>query len=237
MSDSEQESDLIEPSKRELLLEYDGDIVQNKERIIQSAESVFDETSVSDKLEPFVERTTWILSESIENKDDLEEIVNTIINISLNYNPDVKHKLLDEEISESLVSLFEHISIHHGTELTKQANQQTIGDDWWNSISSTVTSKNGNTVLNFEFTVNLENKSTISTSPRGSHLIAQHILEQTKSARNIIGEDVYDDINREVLTDIRNTVEDLIEEYDKIESDNSSSVGEESESLSETEEF
>lgn len=237
MSETQEESSLIEPSKKDLLLEHDASIVGSKERIIEATDSVFSQQSLSDKIEPFGERLTWILSDSIDN-DELEDIVNEIINISINYNPDVKQELLDENISEDLVSLFEHISVHHGPELTKQANQRSIGDDWWNSISSTVTSKNGNTVLNFEFTVNLERKSTISTNPRGSHLVARHVLEQTKSARNIIGEDVYADVDREVLTDIQDTVEDLIEELDEFESDSSASdVDEDSDASSETEEI
>ncbi|TKX70958.1 hypothetical protein [Halorubrum sp. GN11GM_10-3_MGM] len=219
MSETQEESNLIESSKKELLLEHDDSIVENRERITQAIESVFNQHSLSDKIEPFGERLTWILTDSIDDDDELEDVVNEIINISINYNPDVKRELLAEGISEDLISLFEHISIHHGPELTKQANQRSIGNDWWNSISSTVTSKNGNTVLNFEFTVNLEKKSRISTNPRGSHLVARHVLEQTKTARNVIGEDVYADVDREVLTDIQDTVEDLIQELDEFEED------------------
>ena len=237
MSESQEESHLIEPEKRELLFDYDEEIVRDKDRIIEVVDSIFNQESLSDKIEPFGERISWILGDSIESDGDIEDLVNEIINISVNYNPDVKKELSDEGISEEFIHLFEYISVHHGTELTRQANQRSIGDNWWNSISSTVTSRNGNTVLNFEFTVNLERKSTISTNPRGSHLIARHVLEQTKSARNIIGEDVFADVEREVLTDIQDTVEDLIEELDEFEEDETGTIEEDFDSSSETEEL
>ena len=48
--DTEQDSDLIEPKKKELFLEYGQDIIQNKQRIINATDGVFAQTSLADKM-------------------------------------------------------------------------------------------------------------------------------------------------------------------------------------------
>lgn len=226
MSSDGTSQEAIPPSQKETLIQYDERIVGEKDNVIDLFDSMLSKDTLPDKIDPIGDRLSWILSSEEQSTEETNDIINAILNTSINFGVEVRQELQEIEVDEELIEIFEYISINHGTELERQANRRTKGADWWSNISTSVVSKNGGAVLSHEFTVDMDKKVTIANNMHGSHLLVRHVLEQTKSARNIIGEDVLENVERDLLEDIQETVDDILEELEEFESEEEVEVSE-----------
>lgn len=225
MAENDADSVAIPASQKELLIENDEILVDNHDKIAEVFESVLSNDKRPDKIDPIGDRLTWIFDAGGVPEEENQKLINAVLGTSINFDKEVRDELLEIDISSGTIDLFEKISINHGTELERQANRRTKGQNWWSSISTTVSSKNDAVLLSHEFTKDMEKEVTISNNINGSHLLALHVLKQTKSARNIIGIDALSSADRDVLEEIQETVEDIIEDIDEYEEDMNSSEG------------
>lgn len=219
MTSIEQSPDPISDRDKEVLGENKDILSNNDQKIKDIFDSNFSGPPNVDKFELTGNSLSWLFQDHMES-GDIENLINAIFNISINYNSEVKKELKSLDFDRDIIDVFEYIAVNHTPSLNRQANRATKGDDWWSNLTTTINYKD-RTVLSHEFTVDMNEKVVVSNDIYGSHHLANHILQQTKTARNIIGEDVLDDVDKDLLEDIKDTIDDIIEEVDQYNNDKS----------------
>lgn len=223
MTDTEMSSQPISDRDLEAIKAKQSILIEQKSKIEDIFDSNFSGSKNIDKFEVTGNSLSWLFEGDNSEPREVENLINAVFNICINYNHSVRSELKQEDIGSEVIDLLEYIVVNHDTELNRQANRSSKGSDWWSNVSTTVSYRNG-VVLSHEFTIDMDEKVTISNDIYSSHQLANHILQQTKSARNIIGEDVLEEVNKDILEDAKDTIEDIIEEVDRYEDSEDSDV-------------
>lgn len=199
------------------IIENEDLINENRERIRDAFRAGTD-PKYADQIGQIGETLHWLFRRNISD-DETDELINAILNSVLTFNSEVQ-SLLEGEVEEDLIDFFVDLRVRYSDDLTQSVNLRNQGEHWWNDITTSIISRFGNHLLTHEFTVNMEKTVTITNRIGASHGLARHILDQTKSARNIVGDDALREADKQALEDIIEIATDLVEDIEYVEEEN-----------------
>jgi hypothetical protein len=192
-----------------LVAGYSREISNNKEELELAFESTVGSDNNINGLDELFSTLATVLSDEVTG-EQLHDVVEGIVNIGANLNPDIVAELKDRE--ESLVPFFKRIHSKHNLHVAQAHNRRAQGENWWNNISTSIRVVEDEPLFEHKITVDYRESHRIDSKYSSTAILSRHLLEQLLDAQDVIGYDVVNFADRETIKEIRDASQEILEE-------------------------
>lgn len=215
------------PADRDLF----DDEVEDVKTLARNDKSVTElETPIDDTLSEFVSSNKKFggfeeLFSSLEfilrgevTEGDEQELSEALVNIVAN----ADNRTIDalrEEADDSVARFIQRIKTRHGLDLQRKINRLRQGKNYWTNIKTEAVYRTGRPTFHHEITIDYQETVRISSSPNANLDLATHLLEQTSSLPETLGEDAFETVERAQVEEVREKANELIEMMDEKDED------------------
>lgn len=190
--------------------------IKNSDEVRMAFRQIFDNDKKWGHSGSLLEKTHQAIYTPEVDWDESRDLVQTFINILLNYDATQREEL-EDKWGEGLADFLHELSLKYAEDVLQLSRRDSQGPNWWNHIKTRVSVEEDSVALRHEITVDYDRTLKVDSGVGSSVRLAEHLVRQVLIAKQRVGPDPLRAISEEELDGLADRVEELQEEVDDLE--------------------
>lgn len=196
------------------LIEHSRVVHDRKEEIHEVFEREFaSKNDVETNFEELFMKIDLVFAAELD-RESREELAEALVNGVTSLGRKEEKELREDHNENEIAEILRTLKRRYQPDLRRRIRRHYQGINWWSNIKTEPKFRGGQPGFSHEITIDDRKITEIDSSLSNTVLMSMHFINQVKSAQKTHGEDAFENLDPQVIRDLRKDVEDTLEKVE-----------------------